>query len=427
MARQPAAARDGPSPDALDRQTLLAAFQSLRDWVRERNWRGFDPYDGLKSTVLRKSPLTSFKWGRIATTQLFKHSPLNLRRVLGVEPGVNPKALALFLSGTILARNDIEDPALEEDAFELARLLEKTRSEGWSGSGWGYDFPWQSRVFYLPEGTPTIVVTSYVGNSLVDLYEHSGEEVFLQRALEAGRFILDELHRTYDSDRDAFCWSYSPLDQTRVYNATLLGSRLLARLHHHNPEDVLKKAARASAEYVVRRQDERGAWIYGEASSQRWVDNFHTGFNLECLHDYMRYTGDDSYQNALDRGFRFYVNRLFEPDGAPRYYVDSLYPVDIHCCAQAVITGVKLRALDKQGDLAVRVLRWTLEHMRDGDGFFYFQKRRFYTHKVPFMRWSQAWMYLALAMAMDARKDRGDRAGTELDGMSSEHGRGGGS
>lgn len=395
-------ARNGGSTSAVDPESLKSVFCSLREWVRERDWRGFDPYDGLNSSVLRGTPVLNGKWRRIAVTQILKHCPVNLRGPLGVEPGINPKALALFLSGTVLARDVLDDLELQDDTDKLAKLLQQTQSSGCSGSGWGYNFPWQSREFFLPAGTPTIVVTSYAGNALLDLYERNGEDRHLQQAREAGRFILEDLHRTYDDAGEAFCWSYSPVDRTRVYNSTLLGSRLLARLHHHTGDETLKKTAKASVEYVVRRQDDRGAWIYGEASSQHWIDNFHTGFNLECLNDYQIYTEDEQYTDALIRGFRFYVDRLFEPSGAPRYYVDSLYPIDIHCCAQAVITGAKLRRFDGAPELAGRVLTWTLRHMRDPEGYFYFQKRRFYTHKVPFMRWSQAWLYLALAIALQS-------------------------
>ena len=39
----------------------------------------------------------------------------------------------------------------------------------------------------------------------------------------------------------------------------------------------------------------------------------------------------------------------------------------------------------------------------DERGFFYYQKRRFYTVKKPYMRWSQAWMLYALARLLEAK------------------------
>lgn len=418
-----AASRVPLSEQGVEERTRLTwpdverAFRSLRTWVRARRWRGADPYDGLKSRLLQGSPILRHKWGRIAVIQLCKRSPWDPRRLLRVEPGMNPKGVALFLSGTVRASRVLDSLKLEEDMLRLADLLLTCRSEGWSGAGWGYDFDWQSRVFHLPAYTPTIVVTSYAGHALLDLHELTGEHEYLDHARAAGSFITTELHRTYDSDDRAFCWSYSPLDHSCVYNASLLGSRLLARLYAATEDEGLLEQARTSVEYVVRRQRSEGEWVYGADKSQQWIDNFHTGFNLECLYDYGQWTGDPSYSDALIRGFRFYQEEMFTERGAPKYYSTSLYPVDIHSCAQAIITGAKVAGLGLGGRaLAERVLSWTLRNMRHPNGYFYFQKRRFYTHKVPFMRWSQAWMYLALAVFLEsglAYRDARDQPGPD--------------
>jgi hypothetical protein len=51
--------------------------------------------------------------------------------------------------------------------------------------------------------------------------------------------------------------------------------------------------------------------------------------------------------------------------------------------------------------LADSVLVWTLANMWDRRGFFYFQKHPLFTVRTSFMRWSQAWMLLALAARLD--------------------------
>ena len=44
------------------------------------------------------------------------------------------------------------------------------------------------------------------------------------------------------------------------------------------------------------------------------------------------------------------------------------------------------------GDLVEKVINWTIENMQDSAGYFYYQKKKFWTTKIPYMRWSQAWM-----------------------------------
>ncbi len=47
--------------------------------------------------------------------------------------------------------------------------------------------------------------------------------------------------------------------------------------------------------------------------------------------------------------------------------------------------------------MARTIAEWTIKNMQDEKGFFYYQKWPMVTNKIPFIRWSQAWMLLALA------------------------------
>jgi hypothetical protein len=47
------------------------------------------------------------------------------------------------------------------------------------------------------------------------------------------------------------------------------------------------------------------------------------------------------------------------------------------------------------------VAHWTIKNLRDPRGFFHYQRRRFYTVRIPYMRWSQAWMMYALSRLLE--------------------------
>ena len=83
---------------------------------------------------------------------------------------------------------------------------------------------------------------------------------------------------------------------------------------------------------------------------------------------------------------------------AVKYFHDRRYPIDIHCVAQSIITPIVLRHLcaDNIG-LSETVFRWTMDNMWDPRGFFYYRVLRFGTIRTSYMRWSQAWMLLAMA------------------------------
>ena len=112
------------------------------------------------------------------------------------------------------------------------------------------------------------------------------------------------------------------------------------------------------ARYSAARQHDDGSWDYGEAPTQRWIDNFHTGYNLCALHSIGRTLETAEFEPAVRRGFEFYRGHFFREDGAPRYFHDRTYPIDIHCVAQSIITLVDVAgSRSRQRALAQRCSR----------------------------------------------------------------------
>jgi rhamnogalacturonyl hydrolase YesR len=373
------------------------SFRKLADYCEKENYKGYDPYDGLNSSLFRSIPfLSKNRLARLTWIQAFKRSPFNLRQLTGVNKDYNPKALGLFLSGFCnLYRLSEEDRYLEKIGFFSEKIIEVS-NQSWSGSCWGYNFDWQARAFFQPAYTPTVVATTFVGCSLLDAYEITGNTKLLDVARSSCDFIIKDLNRTYDN-KGNFAFSYSPLDRSVVYNASLLGSRLLARVYGITKEDELKTLACKSVKFCCDRQNEDGSWSYGQLPFHKWIDNFHTGYNLECIADYIKYTGDSSFSQNLEKGFDYYLRNFFTPEGIAAYYNNSLYPVDTHSVAQLVVTVSKTSGLNNHNDLVGRVLNWTIDNMQSDKGYFYYQVNRFFSSRIPYMRWAQAWMFYGMS------------------------------
>ena len=110
------------------------------------------------------------------------------------------------------------------------------------------------------------------------------------------------------------------------------------------------------------------------------------------------------FRVRLKRGYKYWRERFFLADGWPKYYDDALYPADTHSAAAAIVTLLELQHLDSEAlPLAEKIAAWLLTHMRDKRGFFYYQRKRFYTVRAPFMRWSQAWTAYALARLLEEK------------------------
>jgi hypothetical protein len=376
---------------------VQAAFEKLQDYCERVEYKGYDPYDGLNSRVFQAIPLVrDNRLARLVWIQGFKHSPVNLRPLLGVAKGYNPKALGLFLSYyCALYRKEGKAEQLEKIRFFIDRI-EEAVTPGWSGACWGYNFDWQARAFFQPKYTPTVVASTFIANALLDAYEILEEEHLLKMARSTCDFILNDLNRT-NTPKGTFAFSYSPLDKSVVFNASLLGSKLLARVCHYTRESKLYEEAKNSVEFCCAYQQADGSWPYGTYSFHQWIDNFHTGYNLECISDFMKYTGDTDYKLQVERGFDYYLNTFFTEEGIPKYYNNSVYPIDIHAPAQLIITLVRLGALRDQRELADRVLNWTIDNMQSPRGYFYFQRKKYFKSRIPYIRWAQAWMFYALS------------------------------
>ena len=366
-------------------------IRKLSRFAERHNFQGYDPYDALNSPIVR---LLSFnnKYLRIAWLQFLRRLPVNIRPLLLIQPGHNPKALALFLAGYVRLQKIDPSRGHLDKINTLFELLRKNISQGYSGSCWGYNFDWQNRAFWLPKYTPTVVNTAFAGHALLDAWFSLGEQRFLDLAVSTKDFLLKDLNRTYDGD--TFCFSYTPLDNTTVHNANLLGASLLIRLFHITGDGELRQCATQSLAYSMKRQNPDGSWYYADTEFQRWIDSFHTGFNLEAIRHFLALGEAEQFRLAYEKGVRFYAKHFFLEDGTPKYYHNRVYPIDIHAPAQAIAF---FSAEGKQYQkLTDKILSWMCRNMWDERGFFYFRKGRFITNKIPYMRWSQAWCFRAL-------------------------------
>jgi hypothetical protein len=344
-------------------------------------------------------PFLDSRLPRLVLTQALKLSPVNVRRLLLVPRTQNPKAIALFLSALLKLDGAGFADSKESIDLMIERLI-ALRSPGVPYWCWGYSFPWQTRTELVPRGAPNLVSTTFAANALLDAYEQQGGARHLAMAASAACYIANEL---FWADGSSAGFAYPlPSMRNQVHNANFLAAALLCRVHHHTGEAGLVEPAFRVARASASRQAPNGSWAYGEGASQGWVDNFHTGYNLCALRSIVRDTGTEEFDACIGRGFAFYRDHFFCPDGSVRYYHDRDYPKDIHCIAQALITLITLADLDASNwALAKTVLRWALEHMWDERGFFYYRVLWTKTIRTSYMRWSQAWMLLALAMMVE--------------------------
>ncbi|HEU5459558.1 MAG TPA: hypothetical protein VFU83_03655 [Pyrinomonadaceae bacterium] len=384
-----------------------AAHDELFSWCREHDFAGHDPFDALNSRLFQSTPLAQSRNARFIWTQLVKRSPSDFRTLARVPAERNAKGIALFALAQIAHYRRVKTQESEEQVRSFLSGLLSMKLDGYSGACWGYNFDWQSRNFFAPRDTPTIVPTAFAARALIEAGQDSQnfqglQDEYLRVARSVCEFILRDLPRSVDNESE-LCFSYAPKSDTRIFNASLLAAEVLASVGKLMDEQALFEPAERMTRYVVNNQRPDGSWFYGTDPKQSWIDNFHTAyilFSLKRIIDASPFGGQ--FQPALERGYEFWKNSFFLAEGWPKYYHDDPYPADAHAAASAVVTFLECAELDKNAsNLARNVAAWTIQNLRDSRGFFYYQRRRFYTVRKPYMRWTQAWMLYALARLLE--------------------------
>lgn len=433
--------------------TLDEAQQTLKatlDWSRKRDYSGHSKHDALNSPFLEALSFQQ-KMLRLFFIQVLMRLPWNIRGFFGVPKLRNPKGIGLFAHalldrGAWLEKSNNEQDSAQGSIHEAARLLdwlmhhvspwcsldEETarvcsketvrvpkfsENESVEGIGWGYHYPWQDIGFYQPRHYPNRVVTCWIGFAFLRAYEMTGKADYLTVLKGISRFLLNNPKVLYE-DENQLCLSYVPTADINwaVMDVSALTAAFCAMLSKHvEQNENLLNAARRLLTFVADKQTSDGAWFYTWPAKDSHIqhDNYHTGIILDCFADYMAATSDWSFEPVYRKGLEYYQQHLFEVDGAPRWMNNAQYPHDIHGAAAGILAFSKATSFyrnriescdpekaDEMQRQAGRVLAWTMDNMYNQAGFFYYQKRKYYTKKFCLMRWCNAWMSRALAQSL---------------------------
>jgi len=385
-------------------QDISAINQRLLANLRRDDFSGYDVFDGLNARALQMTGLDRFAPVRLAWIQFFKRCPVNIRRLAGVPKKRNPKGIALVVMGMVEDFQRTGDLSLLDEAEHLGAWLLENRCppDRWPHYCWGYPFPWQARAFYVPLGKPNIITTCYAARALVTLHRHTRRtDRFLEASLEAARFIVENLY----TENDGRCFfAYIPGERTFIHNASLWGAAVVAELGFLAKDERMKALAHEVCMQSIREQMPDGGWVYGSRGHHRFIDGFHTGFNLEALHSARLALGTGDFDSAIEKGLAYYRRNFFLGDGTPKYYCNRIHPIDMHLVSQAVLTCLKAGGTEEDKSLCDKVVAWAIDNMYvERTGNFRYQITRWYKNNIPYMRWTQAWSYYSLAYYLNSK------------------------
>ena len=362
--------------------------------IEKEEFQGYDPYDGLESPIFKLPFFRSNKMTRFLFQQFVKRFPLNIRPVLSIKKGYNPVTLGLCIqSYSFLQKIDHKNKEHYLNKIDfLINELENLVSKGFSGSCWGYDFNWESRFSTIGAFKPTVVATGIITNALFICHKLTNSIKAKNLLVSATDFVINDLNKTYDNN-DNICFSYSPYDNQQVLNASMKGARTLSQAFFLTNNEEYLKLARSAVTFVINHQNKDGSWRYSNSKNGGWVDNYHTGYILDCLDDFYKISGDKNIKKNIDLGLSFYLDNFVTKDGVPKFYNHNTFPIDCTSAGQCILTLLRLG----NEKLAMKVAQKTIEKMQKNDGSFKFRIFKYYSINTSFMRWSNAWMLAALS------------------------------
>lgn len=389
--------------------------QGLLNWLLTNGWSGWDPYDiydswlGRWATKKENILQRGFNYLLSEGNEL---SPILLRRMLDIKPSTNPKAMGLFAL-SFLKLAEFGQPAkkslYQESANQCLGWLNNNKVTKYGGCGWGYPFNWQSRIL-IKKHTPTAVNSSIIGNAYWWNYVTHGDEKALNTCKSICEFFLNGLNRSMPDSDGSFCFSYTPVDNFQVHNANLFVSEFLIRIgtetSNYQWVDIGLQALNFSLA-EIRDDGTLNYWSNDQASGVQ-QDTYHSGFEIRALNAISRTLDSNHLTKKTKIYFNAWLEQYLPNDGALKLGGSEEKCVEVHRTAEAVLVLKDMldsEIIDKEIFVQniTKVLPAITELWVQGEtdsGYFTSKACRGYAKflksEIPYIRWGQAWMFLAL-------------------------------
>ncbi len=402
---------------------IWSAADRFATWLEKSGYASYDPYD-----------IWGNRFGRFARRLYYKKNPVGLvltapliwmevicPRLRGLfvkkdhYPTADAQLILAFLNlyegsrtrqsangDGMMANPDRTPESWLMKARKLADELLEQSVPGYSGYCWGYPFDWQNVNGLMPKNTPHITATPYCYEAYTRLFDVTGESRYLEIARSITAFAFNDLNDT-PTGASAAASSYTPYDQGKVVNASAYRAFLLFDAASRFQNEAFREKAWKNLRFVLESQQDDGSWLYAiDNPAEAFIDNFHTCFVLKNLSKVNRKLQSPEVQQAIERGYAWYRRALFDEEDNPKSFAIAprlqIVRLEMYNVAEAISLGVLLRheipqAYALADKLAAQLIRryelpaghWVTRVYLGG-----------VRHTLPFLRWPQSQLFLAL-------------------------------
>jgi hypothetical protein len=251
-------------------------------------------------------------------------------------------------------------------------------------------------------------LTSFAGHLFLDAHKVFQSVKYLQYADEVALYFVKEHPQT--KYKQGLYFHYDPNITSVIYNASACISSFLLRHGNIANKPISLKQGFSGIQFIIHNQNPDGSWYYGRSKKHRYIDGFHTAFNLLSIMQIKNTTSNEQYFSCLEKGLNFYKTALFQKTGhskiKPVRYVKSFTPYnsniiiksDLRDAALGMILFEKCKnILPEERTNSYMILEWVRKKLSNKtSGTFYPFHSLFGVTKIPYINY-QAWMLLALS------------------------------
>jgi hypothetical protein len=385
---------------------VTAGIERFTGWLENHGYASYDPYDiwGIPYSL----------WAR---RLYYKKGPAGLPFIAPIllVDALLPGLRALLVKKERFATADAQLALAYLNLYSLSKNAEwlrkavsladdllSTSIPGYSGNCWGYPFDWQNSGALWKKNTPFITATPYCFEAYLALLDATGDHRYSAIARSIARFVADDLRET-PAGPGAAAGSYSPVDGTKVVNASAYRAMVLIEASVRFGEERYRRKALENVAFILGSQRSDGSWLYEiDHRKGAFIDHFHTCFVLKNLFKVNAHLKSGEIAAAIRSGYSYYRKNLFDAGGIPRSFAinprTQIVRLDMYNFAEAISLGVLLRDVEGDAlDMATGLADVLCRTCQYPDG--HFVTRVFaggLRHSMPFIRWPQAQLFLAL-------------------------------
>lgn len=383
---------------------LLAILSQMDNHFEKMNYSSYDLCDIKALPAILKYYNTFYKksYGKYFLFPLeiiLNKFPGLIRSLTGIRKQAFAQSHALIIRGKLSLSKYLKKESYSNKAEEMMQWILKQKSGETKYSSWGQPYDWFSKDI-IPAHTPRTTVSSQMIHAICDICLINNNKDDFNLLKDLSKFFLFEMPRSVDNI-DEICFSYTLIDRYKVHNSNMMAASALFRAGTILKDKEILELGEKCLNYTLRRQNKDGSWYYYELESDKVskIDNYHTGYILEALAVIKNIKGSEfSFDKEFDLGIDFFLNNFFVDQAIPKMTPASVYPIDIQSCAQSIITLMALSAYRKElVEQAGKVLAFTIDKFYNEGGWFSYRiNKHGQARKISYIRWGDAWMYLAI-------------------------------